>query len=186
MKPELKPKTCKHCGDEFMPARLMQTVCGPKCASKFVRKAKIQERQQTRMRKESIKTIPTLLREAQTAFNAWVRARDAKQPCISCGKPPGDMTGLHAGRDAGHYRSTGSASHLRFHEDNCHAQCVECNQWKAGNAVDYRIRLVHRIGQTRVEALERDNQVIKWTAQGLREIRTTYKAKRKQLEKETA
>lgn len=137
------------------------------------------DRVETMRKKEAIKTIPSLIKEAQVAFNAWVRARDSAQPCISCGAPPPDLSVLHAGRDAGHYRSTGSASHLRFHPDNCHAQCVRCNQWGAGMAVDYRIRLLLRIGAPRVEALECDNQVHKWTRDELREIRDTYKQKLK-------
>lgn len=182
----LKEKTCPVCQNLYMPIRPLQAVCGPKCAMKKVREEKAQERAQTRQRKEAIKTIPVLIREAQTAFNAWVRARDEKQPCISCGKPPGDMTELHAGRDAGHYRSTGSAAHLRFHEDNCHAQCVKCNQWKAGNAVDYRIGLIARIGLARVEALESDNTPAKWTREYLIELKATYRRKLRDLKKGAA
>lgn len=181
-------KYCKVCGNLFAPMNSMQSVCGPVCAMRKVRadkKAKLEEakkeRAEIRRRKEAIKRIPDLIREAQTAFNAWVRARDEKQPCISCGKPPGDLTELHAGRDAGHYRSTGSAPHLRFHEDNCHAQCVKCNQWKAGNAVDYRLGLIARIGLARVEALESDNTVRKWTREELVELRDTYRRKLREL-----
>lgn len=164
----------------------MQAVCGPVCAHKRVRQEKADERAKVKTRREAIKTIPTLIREAQTAFNAWVRARDAKQPCISCGAPPPDLSGLHAGRDAGHYRSTGSASHLRFHPDNCHAQCVKCNQWGAGMAVDYRICLLVRIGSQRVDALESDNKPHKWTHDELRGIRDHYRAELKKLQKSSA
>ena len=34
--------------------------------------------------------------------------------------------------DCGHYRSTGSAAHLRFDERNAHAQRKVCNRWGAG------------------------------------------------------
>ena len=85
--------------------------------------------------------------------------------------------------DAGHYRSTGSADHLRFDEDNCHAQRSDCNRYGAGRAVDYRIGLIGRIGLERVEALEARNDTTKWTREGLREIRDTYRAKAKELEK---
>ena len=92
--------------------------------------------------------------------------------------------GLSAhGWDCGHYRSTGSASHLRFHEDNAHRQLVICNRYGAGRAVDYRIGLIARIGLERVEALEADNTPHKWTAEELREIKARYKAKLKQMEK---
>jgi hypothetical protein len=128
----------------------MQVVCGPMCGIERAKKkreadekkAKAVEAKQDRAKKESLKTIPKLRAEAQVEFNKFIRTRDAEQPCISCGKPPGDLSGLHAGRDAGHYRSTGAASHLRFDERNCHAQCVHCNQHLAGNVVQYRIGLI--------------------------------------------
>lgn len=162
----------------------MQAVCGAVCAARKVRADKAQERAKVRTRKEAIKTIPVLIREAQVAFNKFIRTRDHDQPCISCGAPPPNLSELHAGRDAGHYRSTGSASHLRFHEDNCHAQCVKCNQWGAGRAVDYRIALVGRIGIARVEALEADNETHKWQREELIGIREKYRSLTKELLKE--
>ncbi|RYF30676.1 MAG: ninG protein [Comamonadaceae bacterium] len=190
-----KPNRCKHC-KERMPVEKAHHVIHDECidpwrianAEKFAiqaaRKKVLAEkvdRALTMERRERLKRIPDRIKEAQKVFNAWVRTRDQHQTCISCGKPPGDMTQLHAGRDAGHYRSTGSASHLRFHEDNCHAQCVKCNQWGAGMAVDYRIRLLERIGLDRVEALEADNAVNKWTHEELKAIKSKYAAKLKEL-----
>lgn len=163
-----------------------QAAKAERAQAKAERMAAKVERAETRRRKEAMKTVPQLIREAQQAFNAWVRARDAEQPCISCCAPPPDLSGLHTGRDAGHYRSTGSASHLRFHEDNCHAQCVKCNQWGAGMAVDYRIRLLVRIGAQRVEALERDNKPHKWTHDELRGIRDHYRAALRELQRASA
>jgi len=139
------------------------------------------ERAQDRKRREELKRIPDLVREAQAAFNRWIRKRDEKEPCISCGAPPPDLSGLHAGRDAGHYRSTGAASHLRFHEDNCHAQCVKCNQWGAGRAVEYRIGLLAKVGAVRVESLESNNIPHRWTREELIAIRALYVSKLKTL-----
>lgn len=178
----MKPKVCKVCGSGFIPLRAMASVCSPMCALKKVRADKAQGKRELRARKEAIKTLPELHKEAQAIFNQWVRARDHDKPCISCGKPPPDLSALHAGRDAGHYRSIGAAKHLRYHEDNVHAQCVHCNQHKSGNAVDYRIGLVARIGVSRVDALESLNYVHKWTREELIEIRAKYKAKLKELE----
>lgn len=146
--------------------------------AKRARAAAKVERAETKRRKEAIKTIPELTREAQIAFNAFIRARDqaAGYPCISSGRPL-DWSGNAV--DAGHYRSTGAAPHLRFNEDNCHAQSKFDNQWRAGNVVDYRIKLIERIGLERVEALEADNQVRKWTRQELIDIRDKYRAKTK-------
>jgi hypothetical protein len=175
-----KPKECAHCGGSFLPLRAMQKVCGPLCASRLVKKQRAATKVSVKARKEALQTIPELIRLAQKEFNAYVRARDKDKPCICCGRPlgEGDVGGAY---DCGHYRSTGSASHLRFDERNAHAQRKHCNRWGAGRAVDYRIGLIARIGREAVEALEADNTPHKWTAQELREIRATYKAKLKEL-----
>lgn len=170
-----KPRPCPVCAKPFVPDRPMQAVCSPRCAHRKVKQDKVDEKAKIRTRREAIKTLPVLLREAQEQFNRWIRWRDREQSCISCGAPSPDMSQLHAGRDAGHYRSVGSAGHLRFHQDNCHAQCVRCNQWGAGRAVDYRLGLIRRIGQSRVEALEADNAPRKWDKDEVRAIRDRYR-----------
>lgn len=149
-------------------------------AEKQARAAAKVERAETRRRKEAIKTIPELIKEAQHAFNAYIRERDREQPCICCGVHlgSGEVGGAY---DAGHYRSVGSASHLRFNEENCHAQRKQCNRYGAGRAVDYRIGLIRRIGLGKVEALECDNSPHKWTAAELIAIRDHYKAKLKEM-----
>jgi len=188
MKPsEPRPKPCAHCGSTFTPARPLQAVCSPICASRKVRKDKEEatkaKKAEFKQRKEAIKTIPQLIKEAQVEFNAYIRARDAGKPCICCGRDEAGGYGLAAhGFDCGHYRSTGSASHLRFNEDNAHRQLVICNRHGAGRAVDYRIGLIERIGLERVEALEHNNQPHHWTREELREIKAIYREKRKQLE----
>ena len=178
-----KPRPCPVCRNAFVPAKPMQSVCSPRCAVKKVKQDKAEDRAKVKTRKEAIKTIPELIREAQVAFNAYIRERDrlARHDCISSGRAL-DWSGNAV--DAGHYRSIGAASHLRFNEDNCHAQSKHDNQFLAGNAVDYRIRLVARIGLERVEALEADNQAHKWTREELTAIRNTYRAKLKELKKE--
>ena len=179
-----KAKTCEVCERVFVPDRMGQLVCRPACAMARVRQAKKAERASIKARKEAIKTIPDLIKEAQREFNAYIRARDADQLCICCGNPLG--TGEVGGAfDCGHYRSTGSASHLRFDERNAHAQRKVCNRWGAGRAVDYRIGLVARIGLEAVEALESDNTPHKWTRDELIAIRDTYRAKLKELKGRT-
>ena len=174
-------KDCKQCGTKFQPARPLQRVCSPICASRMVKEAKKVERESFKVRKEAIKTIPELIKEAQIVFNQWTRVRDqlSGYPCISSGRPL-DWSGNAT--DAGHYRSTGAASHLRFNEDNCHAQSKHDNQYLAGNVVDYRINLIKRIGLDRVEALENNNTPHKWTREELLEIKATYKRKLKELQ----
>ncbi len=138
------------------------------------------ERAETKRRKEALKRIPDYIKEAQIAFNSYIRARDAGKPCICCGQPlgAGEVGGAY---DCGHYRSTGSAAHLRFHEDNAHAQRKVCNRWGAGRAVDYRIGLIARIGLEAVEALECNNTPHKWQREELTQITQTYRQKLKEL-----
>jgi len=191
--PAIKTKECGNCGKVFTPRSSFHSVCQPSCLLKQINRQEREkkaaakaERVQTKARKEAIKTIPQLIKEAQIEFNRFIRTRDVAQHCISCGAPPPNLEALHAGRDAGHYRSTGAASHLRFDERNCHGQCVHCNQHLAGNVVAYRIGLVARIGLDAVEALEADNDPVKWDRDTLRQLKTIYRAKLRQLKKEQA
>jgi hypothetical protein len=184
-------KSCAHCGKPFQPRSMAHTVCTPRCLLAQIKakekaqkeRAKV-ERAKDRATKEKNKTLPTLHKEARFWFNRWIRLRDAAEPCISCGAPPPDLSGMHAGRDAGHYRSVGSAGHLRYTEANVAAQCVHCNQYLAGNPVGYRKGLIERRGPDVVEALEDNNAPEKWTRDQVRAIRDDYKARCKALEKE--
>lgn len=186
---EVKQKTCKACGSKFTPSfNSTQVVCSIKCAQAHApanhekaRKAIAQrERREIKVRKEKLKSRGDYLREAQQAFNAFIRMRDqlAGHVCISSGRRL-DWNGNAV--DAGHYRSVGAAPHLRFDERNVHAQSKQDNRYLSGNATDYRIGLIRRIGLAEVEALERDQSVRKYTIDDLKEIAARYRAKLKAL-----
>ena len=189
-------KNCPHCRGKLETGQRIHISCidgyaeaqaakAERADAKAARMAAKVERASIKARKEAIKTIPDLIKEAQREFNAYIRARDADQLCICCGNPLG--TGEVGGAfDCGHYRSTGSASHLRFDERNAHAQRKVCNRWGAGRAVDYRIGLVARIGLEAVEALESDNTPHKWTREELIAIRNFYRGRLKELKHEEA
>lgn len=186
---EVKQKTCKACGSKFTPSfNSTQVVCSIKCAQAHApanhekaRKAIAQrERREIKVRKEKLKSRGDYLREAQQVFNAFIRMRDqlAGHVCISSGRPL-DWNGNAV--DAGHYRSVGAAPHLRFDERNVHAQSKQDNRYLSGNATDYRIGLIRRIGLAEVEDLERDQSVRKYTIDDLKEIAARYRAKLKAL-----
>lgn len=191
-------RKCGGCGEYFRPEQEFPgpvAWCSPDCglivAKKRVpaikeRKAK-EARAEHRAAKERVKTRSQWLKEAQTAFNAYIRARDEGLPCISCGQYVSDADLLTGSRmDAGHYRSTGSSPELRFEESNCHAQCVKCNRYLSGVAADYRIGLIQRIGVERVEWLEGPQEPKHYTIDDLRGVRDLYRAKLKALKKERA
>ncbi|QAY85383.1 recombination protein NinG [Pseudomonas arsenicoxydans] len=187
-----KPKTCKNpaCRASFVPQRLGQAVCNYSCglAIKDVNQDKARkslaqvERSEIKVRKERLKSRGEHMREAQVAFNTYIRLRDqlAGHACISSGKPL-DWSGNAV--DAGHYRSVGSAPHMRFDERNCHAQSKQDNRFLSGNAVDYRIGLIARIGLEAVEALEADQSVRKYTIEDLKAIKAHYRALIRELKK---
>ncbi|SFX17160.1 Bacteriophage Lambda NinG protein [Pseudomonas sp. NFACC49-2] len=187
-----RPKKCRveSCRASFVPKASFQTWCSPDCGVVIARAKQEKqrksfaqrERREIKVRKEKLKKRGDHMREAQQAFNAYIRARDqiAGHLCISSGKPL-DWSGNAV--DAGHYRSVGSAPHLRFDERNCHAQSKQDNRFLSGNAVDYRIGLTARIGLEAVEALEADQSVRKYTIDDLKAIKAEYRAKTRELKK---
>jgi hypothetical protein len=182
-------KRCKVCREKFTPVPALQTTCSIPCAfewgtnsaEKNAKQQAIAEKKEIAHRKKALKTRSDWVKETQVAFNRYIRLRDAGQACICCGKPLG-LEAVGGGFDCGHYRSVGSAPHLRFDERNAHGQTKQCNRYGSGRAVDYRIGLIARIGLAAVEAIEADNTPRKWTVEQLKAIRDTYRAKAKALE----
>lgn len=190
-----KPKKCRvaTCRASFVPRASFQSWCSPDCGVVLARakqeKKRVElaqvERREIKVRKEALKSRGDHMREAQQAFNEFIRTRDqaAGHLCISSGKPL-DWSGNAV--DAGHYRSVGSAPHLRFDERNCHAQSKQDNRFLSGNAVDYRIGLIARIGQEAVDALEADQSVRKYTVDEIKAIKVEYRAKTRELKRAAA
>jgi hypothetical protein len=182
-----KPKKCRNpeCRRSFAPLMSTQKVCSWACGLAIapaerekVRKslAKV-ERREMQARREKLKTRADHLRETQTIFNQWVRLRDSHQPCISCDSVATDVGLLTGSRwDAGHWRSVGSSPELRFEPLNVHRQCVRCNRDLSGNAVAYRIRLLHRIGAERVSWLEGPHEPQRYTIEDLKAIKAKYRS----------
>ena len=169
---------CKVCSEPFESYRPMQKVCSWECAKSIAKVAveKI-EKAKIKVLKEKLKTRNEWLKEAQSAFNAYIRIRDIELPCISCGRH-------HTGQyHAGHYRSVGSAPNLRFDENNCHKQCQPCNTHLSGNIVLYRKSLLVKVGEQEVDRIESANAPGKWTIEEIKSIRQIYLAKYRQLKK---
>lgn len=188
----LKPRrlrkcAVKGCANRFQPRNMTHKVCGQECA--IVHAAAERKRldaKQTRERKQAVKTRGDHIADTQVAFNALIRYRDRNETCISCSTVLSTLAGAPGGGfDCGHYRSRGSAPHLRFDPRNAHGQCKKCNRYRAGNAADYRIGLIARIGAAAVEALEADQSGGAWTIPELLALKADFRAQLKKL-KETA
>ena len=115
------------------------------------------------------KTVRERVNEAQAAFNEYIRVRDRDKPCVSCGAVSSPQW------DAGHYRSRGAASHLRFNLLNTQKQCNKCNRFLSGNIVEYRKELLNRIGEERLERLENDNEPRKFDREYLERVKKIFR-----------
>ena len=166
---------CKQCAKEFKPKyNTTQAVCSWECA--LLHSKKVATERQWRLAMDEINKKPrkleTLAQQkklTQTVFNKWVREVKEKSAtcCISCGKKRGEFI-----EHAGHFKSVGASSNLRYDPDNVWLQCASCNTYKSSNAVKYREALVKKIGIKRVERLERLANVPKrWTIDELKELR---------------
>lgn len=178
-------KKCKVCKKHFEPFNSLAKACSVKCAIKLAesdraKKEAKQKSDEIKRVKSKLKALsandrPKALREAQKAVNAYIRLRDKDKPCISCGRN-------HQGQyHAGHYRSVGSCPELRFNELNIHKQCMPCNSHLSGNLIEYRKRLIEKIGLDKVEWLENYQQDKKLTIDEIRAIESEFKEKVKKL-----
>lgn len=179
-----KERTCSYCKSRYTPTKPKQKVCSAKCAiglgekqkSKALASQQRMERKELREKKLAIKSRSEWMKDAQFWFNKFIRIRDGNNPCISCGR-------WHTGQyHAGHYRSVGSAPHLRFNENNCHKQCSVCNNHLSGNLLQYRAGIIQKLGAETVERLMSDNTPKHYSIDDLKEIKAIYQAKVKQLE----
>jgi hypothetical protein len=164
-------KSCKKCGESFTPFSTLDKHCYlcKKTEQALKNLAKI-KKEKVKKQKEDLLTTSDYLKMAQQVFNKWVRLRDKDQPCISCGK---EINGV---RHASHYLSSGGHSSVRFHPDNVWVSCYKCNVMLSGNGIEYRMRLIKKIGIERVEWLEENGHEVKrWTKDELKELIAKYK-----------
>ena len=168
----IKPKKCKVCKVEFTPNKPLQQVCGFVCALELAKNKRIKTvKKEVKEAKLKLKSRSDWLKDTQVTFNKYIRLRDQNDGCISCGSK--SAYSYHAG----HYRSIGSAGHLRFNELNCHRQCSACNTHLSGNLIRYRLGLIRKIGIHAVEALESDNDTIKIGIEEIKTLKAYFSAK---------
>lgn len=97
--------------------------------------------------------IPSSIREScLTAFQKLRRIEEASDAgyvrCISCGKV------MHWKEAQGGHYIPRSYRSTEMEKDNVNPQCSHCNLILNGNTAMYRISLVKKIGEARVERLE--------------------------------
>ena len=175
-----KPKTCVICSSKFTPRDTIQKTCSVPCALLHVEKQKEEKSQKQqkadratwRERKAAVKPLKHWEDMTQRVVNDYIRDRDLLngEGCISCDRH--NALAWHAG----HFRTVAKASQLRYNPDNINLQCSECNTHQSGNTGPYRINLVKKIGFERVEALENDNSLRRYTREELEALRKHFRA----------
>ena len=187
-------KRCKVCRQPFEPRPPRALVCSEDCAGAFAvskrlkeerraeKAAQALERKDTKARKEKLKSLSQLANEAQREVNRYVRARDFKEGCISCDKPPTWQGQWHAS----HFRSVGAAKQLRFNLWNINKSCSVCNNWKSGNIGEYAPRLLQKIGPEKYQFLVAQNGCRRYNREYLERLKQVFakKAKRKERRNE--
>jgi hypothetical protein len=170
---------CKFCKKEFTQFNSTISVCGYQCAiewGKLHPKKTSIKRVNSEIKseaKQKLKTQAQLRNPIKLHFQKWVRMRDIKEPCISCGT-------TKAKWDGGHYLKAEIYSGVIFDERNVNKQCSYCNQYLDGNTAAYRQGLIKKIGLDDVIALEdlaNETRTKKWTIEELQTIKTKYKIK---------
>lgn len=205
-----KPKKCKNpaCGDSFVPQRLGQAVCSPKCAlamapanTERARKAIAQlGRREIKVRKEALKSRGDHLKDAEKAVRDYRRTYELSigSGCMSCGESQESILAAQGWKtggafDAGHFLGKGARPELRLVPNNIWLQCKSCNAGSSkyarkGQTVSqgFRTGLIARIGLEAVEALEADHEPRKHTVEELKAITADYRAKTRELKRAAA
>jgi hypothetical protein len=173
-----RTKKCKNCAEQFTPLRFNQKYCfNVDCIRVWVDIEKAKKwAKDKREKKAELMTLSDHLKITQAIVNKYIRTRDEGQPCISCGSY------INGVKHASHYMSSGGHSSVRFHEDNIWVSCYKCNVMLSSNAIEYRKRLIKKIGVDRVEWLEDNGSEVKrWSVEELKEIQEKFKEKTNQL-----
>ncbi|WP_248769085.1 recombination protein NinG [Pseudomonas sp. MWU12-2345] len=204
------PKTCKNpaCSSSFIPQRLGQKVCSPKCglATADVNREKARkslaqvDRAEIKVRKEALKSRAEHLKDAEKAVRDYRRTYELSigSGCISCGESQESVLAAQAWKvggafDGGHFMGKGARPELRLEPSNIWLQCKSCNSGSYAHArkgytvsQGFRSGLINRIGLEAVEALEADHEPRKHTVEELKAITADYRAKTRELKRAAA
>lgn len=144
------------------------------------------EKAADRAKRASLKTRADWIKSARTAVNRYCRLRDiaAGRGCVTCGARP--ETRFGGAFDAGHWRSVGSAPQLQFMTSQIRLQCVKCNRFGGGRAVEFRMALVADRGEDWVRFVESMNHVAKFSVEYLQRLTKVFNKKANRMEKRIA
>lgn len=156
-----KPKTVKLTPYEKMLERALKNKENRKVVQRYAKQqreaflgkvvAKKGKKKIKRVRLQKQLKIKTLEAKLKKVLYPYIKKRDGNM-CISCGK-----TGL-VGNDwhAGHYIKAELCNIVtRYDERNINSQCSNCNLWKRGNTIAYRLSMLDKYGEKATNELDR-------------------------------
>jgi len=171
---------CSFCKKQFTQFNSLNKVCSIKCAIELgkLKPVKVNyKRVNSQLKseaKEKLETYSQKVNKVKVIFQKWIRERDKNEPCISCGTLTANEW------HASHFKKAETYSGVIFNEINVWRSCKKCNVFLNGNELNYRERLVKKIGLNQVIALEdlaNETRTKKWTIEELQQIKTKYKIK---------
>ena len=128
-------------------------------------------------------TNEDLKKDLDKVFSEYIRKRDCflstrtltSGKCITCNKffPYSEL-------DCGHYVPRSNMS-TRWHEDNCHAQCIECNRLLSGNLGKYSETLKKAWIGDKLERLGK--KIKKYSQFEMLQLKTVYREKINNIKK---
>ena len=137
-----------------------------------------------KQKKKKKPKITTLKNKLWKIFSLYIRIKDCLRTtgnpergyCISCGKlyPIKKL-------QAGHFMAGRHNSNL-FYERGCHAQCVKCNVFLAGNILDYMDAIIKLYGKKIINELRKNEaKRLKFTIKYLEDKVKLYTKKTEKL-----
>lgn len=166
----MKKRKCKECKEFFTPhpSMFLPPTCEKmKCRQDYAMKHlsnKAKEKKKTNrkaLKEFNQQDVKKQTITAKEVVQEYARLRDINEPCISCRKPTAKQW------DGGHYMNAQYFSAVRLNTLNINKQCSHCNDWNNENKADYRKHLISKIGLEKVEWLEQQKSVKKYTAEYL-------------------
>lgn len=191
-----KPKTkrCCECKQRFVYRNTFDKTCdniecrvayGTKVAEKSRAKREADARRKAIAEKKEDKEKLARLKpgylegKAQDAINEYVRIRDSDKGCISCEKSEWWDGQWHAG----HLKTRGANSFLKFHLWNLNKQCSVCNNHHSGNVAEHERGIVARYGQERLDFLQSAPKSRRYSDEYLIRLAAVFRKKTRILKK---
>lgn len=175
-----KKRRCKHCEAWFLPPKNLMPFCSNMCEMIFKeREPKVERQKIARKEKQAFNNqdVKKLTGIAKKLAQHCARLRDFYEPCVSCRKTTAVQW------DGGHYMGADSYSKVRLNLWNIHKQCSHCNDYNSSNAANYRKHLIEKIGLEKVEWLEDQKGLHRYSAEYLNKYIRIFRKKLRIMKK---